>query len=202
MQSNVILKMSTELRVLLVDENPEDTFTLVEALSDAGYRVIARVEPDKRLKEHVQDIDPEMIVIHVKKPSDEMLESLRLLGEECPRPVVVFAEDKGTAAIQHAIKAGVSAYVVDGLTQGRIQPVIDVAMARFREINDLKHELAETRNKLSERKLVDRAKGILMTKRGLSEEDAYGAMRKMAMERNVKLSDLAKNIIDVSELLV
>ena len=124
-----------------------------------------------------------------------------IVSQSSPRPIVMFASDAGGGAIRDAVRAGVSAYVVDGMDSGRVNSIVEVACARFEEFQRLKIELAEANLKLSERKLVERAKGLLMQSRGLSEDDAYHALRKLAMARKQRLGDVAQQVIDTAELL-
>ena len=126
---------------------------------------------------------------------------MSILTRDNPKPIIVFAEENDSTMITNAIKAGVSAYVVDGMNANRVKLIIDVAIARFREFHALRQELEQTRTKLEDRKLVDKAKGLLMKHREFSEEEAYHAMRKMAMERNQKMVDVARNVIDVFAVL-
>jgi len=191
----------TKLRVMLLDESPGRTFTLVQAMEDAGYDVVARLENDDNLAEQVRQIAPDLIVLDMEKPGQQTMAHLKIISEEQPRPVVMFTEEDGETAINEAVAAGVSAYIVDGLSPNRIRPIVEVAMARFRQWNDLKSELDETKSKLSQRKLIDKAKGIIMDKRGISEDEAYQALRRMAMDRSTSMVDTARNIIDVAEML-
>jgi response regulator NasT len=126
---------------------------------------------------------------------------MAILHRDNPRPVVMFAEEGDSGTIERAVRAGVSAYVVDGLNPSRVKPIVDVAIARFREFQALRQELQETRSQLADRKQIDRAKGLLMKHRGLDEQEAYAAMRKMAMDRGQKMGEVANNIIAVLELL-
>jgi len=134
-----------------------------------------------------------------------VLEHVVIVSQSSPRPIVMFASDAGSAAIRDAMRAGVSAYIVDGLDGSRVNSIVQVACARFeeyqRELQRLKIELAEANLKLSERKQVERAKGLLMQSRGLSEDEAYHALRKLAMSKKLRLSDVAQQVIDTAELL-
>lgn len=193
--------MSDALRVMLVDADPGRMAILEQAMGDAGYRVVARLSAYQRLNEQVTAHQPDVIIIDMDSPGRDMLEHMRSISEERPKPIVMFAEQGDAGTIEKAIKAGVSAYVVDGLTGARIKNIVDVAIARFREYQALRKELEDTRTRLSERKLIDRAKGILMQRRGMDEDDAYRALRKMAMDRNIRLAEAAQSVISVAELL-
>jgi response regulator NasT len=142
-----------------------------------------------------------VIVIDTESPSRDVLEHLVMLSSHTPRPVVMFTSDGTPETIRQAVRAGVSAYVVDGLEPARVQPIIEAAVARFQETQTLKAQLAEANLKLTERKLVERAKGLLMRSRGLGEEAAYAALRKMAMDRSLKLAEVAQRVVDAADLL-
>ena len=192
---------SPKLRVMLVDASPGRTAILERALSDAGYDVVARVASDEQLNEQVAELQPDVIIIDLDSPGRDVLEHMQTISKERPKPIVMFAERGETQTIEKAVKAGVSAYVVDGINPSRIKPIVDVAIARFREYQALRNELEVAKAKLSERKIIEKAKGLLMEKRGMSEDDAYKALRKMAMDRNVRLVQAAENVLAVAELL-
>lgn len=187
--------------VLLVDDTPERGVLLSRALSDLGYQVISTVSSRDNLVQKVRDWQPDIIIVDMDVPGRDMLDSMRVINRDSPKPVVMFAEQGDTAVIRQAISAGVSAYVVDGLSFQRLQPVLEAAIARFQEFQALKEELQKTRTSLAERKIIDRAKGVLMTRRGLSEEEAYGALRKMAMDQNKRLVNVASDLLSVVDLL-
>jgi response regulator NasT len=189
------------LRVLLVDENRGRSALLEQALSDAGYRVIARVITSDNLAHQVRLHQPDVIIVDLESPDRDTLEHMHSISRDQPRPIVMFAEDQESESIHKAIKAGVSAYIVDGLNPKRVKPVMEVAIARFREYQALRDELAKTKLTLEERKIIDRAKGLLMKRQGMDEEGAYQALRKIAMDRSQKLVEVARNVISVMELL-
>ena len=142
-----------------------------------------------------------MIVIDTESPSRDVLEHLCVLSQSSPRPIVMFTRDDAQASIREAVRSGVSAYVVDGLDPERVKSIVDVAVARFEEFQSLRAQLAEANLRLEERKLVERAKGLLMKSRGWDEETAYGALRKLAMDRKLRLGQVAQQLIDSAELL-
>jgi two-component system, response regulator / RNA-binding antiterminator len=189
------------MRVLVVDESPEQTQLLREALRRAGYEVAASLSSPLALLKAIDEQRPEVIVIDTDSPSRDVLEHLVVMSQHTPRPVVMFATDGTPEKIREATRAGVSAYVVDGLDPTRIQPIVDAAVARFEEVQALKTQLAEANLKLAERKLLERAKGLLMKSRGLDEDEAYRLLRKMAMERNLKIGEVAQRIVDAADLL-
>lgn len=193
--------MPDKLKVVLVDDDPGRTAILEQALDDAGYRVIARLPSCDPLNTEITHLQPDVIIIDMESPGRDILEHMQSITNERPKPIVMFANQSDSGTIEKAIKAGVSAYIVDGLNANRVKPIIEVAIARFREYHALRQELQDTKAKLSERKLIERAKGILMEKRNMGEDEAYKALRKMAMDRNIRLVQAAENIIAVADLL-
>jgi len=193
------------MRVLVIDELAEDLEERAETLRDglvrAGHEVVASLASPLELLRAVERLRPDVIVIDTESPTRDVLEHLVIVSESSPRPIVMFASDSGGEAIRDAVRAGVSAYVVDGLDAGRVNTIVEVACARFDELQRLKVELADANLKLSERKLVERAKGLLMQSRGISEDQAYHALRKLAMSKKQRLGDVAQQLIDSAELL-
>ena len=193
------------MRVLVIDELAEDleerAETLREGLERAGHEVVASLSSPLELLRSVEKLRPDVIVIDTESPTRDVLEHLVSVTESSPRPIVMFASDSGGEAIREAVRAGVSAYVVDGLDAGRVNSIVEVACARFDELQRLKDELADANLKLSERKVVERAKGLLMQSRGISEDQAYHALRKLAMSKKQRLGDVAQQLIDSAELL-
>ena len=193
------------MRVLVIDELAEDleerAETLRDGLARAGHEVVASLSSPLELLRAVDRLRPDVIVIDTESPTRDVLEHLVMVSQSSPRPIVMFASDSGGEAIREAVRAGVSAYVVDGLDAGRVDSIVEVACARFDELQRLKVELADANLKLSERKLVERAKGLLMRSRALSEDEAYHALRKLAMSKKLRLGDVAQQLIDSAELL-
>lgn len=189
------------LRVMVVDDAAERAEVVQRALRSAGYEVIAHVTSTFDLHRQVSDLKPDVIIIDTESPDRDTLENLSLVKRDAPRPVVMFTNDGDNRKIREAVRAGVSAYVVDGLAADRVRPIIDVAVARFEQFQALRSELEETEGRLADRKLIERAKGILMKSAKLGEEEAYRALRKQAMERNLQLVEVARQVIAVSELL-
>jgi response regulator NasT len=189
------------MRVLVVDESAERAEILRAGLLQAGHEVTASLTSPLALLKTIEELQPDIIVIDTDSPSRDVLEHLVMVSQHTPRPVVMFASDSEPDTIRRATRAGVSAYVVDGISVERIQPIVDAAIARFEETQILRTQLAEANQKLSERKLVERAKGLLMKSRGMDEEAAYAALRKAAMDRNLKLGEVAQRIVDAADLL-
>ena len=196
-----VSKSPTPLTVMLVDDQPARAALLEQALRDHSYAVIARLSSAAGLAEQVARLEPDVIIIDIESPDRDTLENMALLHRDNPHPVVMFAGEGDTDAIERAVRAGVSAYVVDGLNPARVKTIVDVAIARFREYHALRQELEQTRTQLADRKQIDRAKGLLMKHRGMNEDQAYKAMRKLAMDRGQRLAEVAGNIIAVLELL-
>lgn len=189
------------MRVLVVDESAKRAEVLRAALLLAGYEVTASLTSAVTLLKTIERLEPAVILIDTDSPSRDVLEHLVMVSRHTPRPVVMFASDGTPETIRAATRAGVSAYVVDGLDEKRIKAIVDVAVARFDELQDLRGQLAQANSKLAERKLIERAKGLLMKSRGLDEEAAYAALRKAAMDRNLKLGEVAQRIVDAADLL-
>lgn len=188
------------LRVMLVDDSQKDVSLLKEGLEAAGYEVVEVSTTAAVLPDRVAAARPDVIIIDSDSPTRDTLEQLAFVNAKQPRPMVLFTEDRDNRTIQAALKAGVSAYVVAGMQPERLQPILDVAVARFAQERELREELKDAQGRLVERKLVEKAKGILMRDKGVTEEQAFGLMRKLAMDRNRRLVDVAQQIIDISML--
>ena len=189
------------MRVLVVDESPERADILREGLRRAGYEVSASLSSAGSLLAAIEQLEPDVIVIDTESPSRDVLEHLVVMTQHTPRPVVMFSNDSAPETIREAVRAGVSAYVVDGMEPDRIRAIIDVAVAQFEDFQRLREALAEANLKLAERKLVERAKGLLMKSRSLDEETAYALLRKFAMDRKLRLGEVAQQLIDAADLL-
>jgi response regulator NasT len=191
----------TSIRVMLIDEDRTRSAVLKRALLDAGYEVVARVDAGDDVLKRVTEVKPDVIIVDMEAPDRDILENVRAISHHQPKPIVMFAESSDSDMIKAAVGAGVSAYVIDGLSDKRVKPIIEVAIARFREFHALRTELARAKQDLAERKIVAKAKGILMKHKGLSEDQAYVALRKMAMDRNQRLGEVAQSVITVADLL-
>lgn len=195
------LHKRVSMRVLVVDDSEERAALLREALTSAGHEVAASLSSPLELLRMVDKLLPDVIVIDTESPTRDVLEHVVMVSQSSPRPVVMFSSDAGGEAIRGAVRAGVSAYIVDGLDTSRVNSIVQVACARFDEYQKLKVELAEANQKLSDRKRIERAKGLLMKQRGLAEDEAFHALRKLAMSRNARLGEVAQQVIDAAELL-
>jgi response regulator NasT len=189
------------MRVLVVDESPERTAVLRDGLERAGYEVVAALASPIELLRAVDQTQPDVIIIDTDSPSRDVLEHVVMISRDAPRPIVMFSSDAAPDSIRDAVLAGVSAYVVDGLDAARVKSIVEVAVARFGEHQRLRAELAEANLKLSERKRIERAKGILMKSRGVGEDEAYRMLRRIAMDRGKRLGEIAQQLIDMAELL-
>ena len=190
------------VRVMVVDESEERAALLKHALARRGHEVIAHTANTLDLHRRIEQLQPDVIIIDTESPDRDTLEHLCLVNRELPRPIVIFTRDGDRDKMREAVRAGVSAYVVDGLAPERITPIIDVAIEHFNSYQALKEELREANARLAERKVIERAKGILMKARKLSEDDAYRALRQMAMARNLRIAALAEQVVSAAELLV
>ena len=190
------------LRVMVVDEDNERRQVLRQGLERAGHYVAAEVQSTINLSQLVAQVLPDVIIIDTHSPDRDTIEHLCVISQDTPRPIVMFSADGNTEKIREAVRAGVSAYVVDGLAAQRVQPILDVAIARFEALQSLRDELAESQSQLADRKCIDRAKGILIKQKNLSEEEAYKWLRKMAMNENLKLAEVAGQVIRAAKLLL
>jgi two-component system, response regulator / RNA-binding antiterminator len=170
-------------------------------LLESGYNLIAVLPADSFLPERLEQMQPDMIIVDAESDARDALEHVVVATREAPRPIVLFTEDKDTAHVKDAVAAGVNAYIVAGLAPERIRPILDVAMARFEHEQGLRKELATAKTELQERKVIDRAKGLLMQRQGLNEKEAYDKLRKTAMDKSLKLVDVAQRMLDVADLL-
>lgn len=187
------------MRVLVVQDRTIDQIS--PALTVSGYQVIGVAQPQDDLVRRTQSHPPDVIVLDIVSPDARLLDQLSTVGTVRPCPVVMFTSAADAGAIRKALAAGVTAYIVDGLHVKRLKAVLDVAIIRFAELQRLRSELAYTKQSLADRKTVDRAKGILMQRRGMTEDVAYSTLRKLAMDRNQRIGDVAQSVISAAELI-
>jgi two-component system, response regulator / RNA-binding antiterminator len=188
-------------RILLVDTRPERGQVLEPSLRAEGLDVVACIAPDQDLLAAIRCHDPDLVLIDIDSPDRDTLESLRTAQASQPRPMVMFTQDDDGASIRRAVEAGVTAYIVDGLETRRVRPIVDAAMAQFTRYRALEDELERAMAKLSERKVIERAKGIVMQQQRIAEPEAFAAMRSLAMRKNKKLVEIAEGVIAAAELL-
>jgi two-component system, response regulator / RNA-binding antiterminator len=189
------------LRVLLIDDGAHRVSLIRDELSRQGHLVVGVIDSGLLIHDCVLRLQPDLVIVDSESPSRDTLEHLSVVSANSPRPVVVFSEDAAHAPMKQALKAGVSAYVIAGLQPQRLMPVLQVAIARFEQDRQLREQLDQANTRLSERKLVERAKGILMDEIGLSEEQAYAHLRKLAMDRGQRLSQVAERVVEARKLL-
>ena len=185
------------LSVLLVDDEIVRAAMVEEALANDGHRVVCRLSSPASLNDMVRQHQPDVVIIDMESPDRDTLESMALLQRENPRPVVFFADQHDPQSLKAAVKAGVSAYVVDGLAANRVKAVIEVAIARFEAFQGMRRDLDKARNQLADRKRIEQAKGLLMKHQSCDEEQAYRMLRKLAMDRGQRIAQVAQNVIDI-----
>jgi response regulator NasT len=187
--------------ILLVDSDASRAALVRQALDGSGYRIVATLGRDDDLLAGIARHKPGLVIVDMDSPDRDTLDSLRGVTGDGARPVVMFVDESDEAATREAIRAGVSAYIVDGLAPKRVKPILDVAVARFREHKRLTEERDAARADLEARKTIERAKGILMESRGLGEDAAYKTLRKLAMDRKQRLADVARDVIAFADVL-
>ncbi len=188
------------LRILLIDQNVTRASILEEGLREAGYTSVTVLRDTQNLLRRVVDADPDVICIDLENPNRDVLEQMFQVSRVVRRPVAMFVDRSDSDMIKAAVESGVGAYVVDGLKKERVKAVVDMAVSRFKAFNDLRDELDRAKQALGERKVIERAKGILMKERGLSEDDAYALLRKAAMSDNKRLVEVAQAVITAAGL--
>ena len=189
------------LRVLLLDDDVSRAQLVIKSLREAGYEVVAHITGVEDLVSMVRKTGADLIVIDRDSPDRDTLEHVCMITRDDPRPIVMFTQDKDRTLMREALEAGVSAYVVDGLSVERVRPIVEVALARFEQWQALRRELDQAQTNLAERKVIERAKGIVMKQRRCSEDEAYALLRKLAMDRNQRLAQVAESVITMAELL-
>jgi response regulator NasT len=189
------------LSVLLVDDDPTRAAIVEVALREAGYEVVTVVNTATEMLTQVRAMRPDVIIIDRDSPDRDTLEHVCMITRDDPRPIVMFTQDKDQTLMREALKAGVSAYVVDGLSVERVRPIVEVALVRFEQWQALRRELDQAQTNLAERKVIERAKGIVMKQRRCTEDEAYVLLRKLAMDRNQRLAHVAESVITMAELL-
>ena len=193
--------MTAPLSIVVVEENRDRAIAIVDALRDSvdcDVHVIGNVSG---LARKIAGFQPDVVLIDIDSPTRDMLEELTLASGPLERPVAMFVSGAAGGLARQAIEAGVSAYVVDGLQPERLKPVMDTAIARFQMMRQMRTELDETRRALEERKVIDRAKGLLMKAKGIDEDAAYAALRKTAMDQGRKLAEVAEALVTAAGLL-
>jgi len=193
--------MDPSLKIVIVDESPVRAAILADGLREAGFTQVVRIEETANLLANVYAIDPDVILIDLENPSRDVLEQMFQVSRAVRRPIAMFVDQSDSASIQASVDAGVSAYIVDGLKKERIKPILDLCISRFHAFARLQAELEKTKTALEERKVIERAKGILMRLRQISEEDAYALLRRTAMNENRKIAEIAQSVVTAADLL-
>lgn len=193
--------MDVSLKIVIVDESPIRAAILEDGLREAGFAQVVRIEETTNLLARVYALDPDVILIDLENPSRDVLEQMFQVSRIVKRPIAMFVDQSDTASIQAAVDAGVSAYIVDGLKKERIKNILDLCISRFNAFSRLQDELDRTKTALEERKVIDRAKGILMKAKNLTEEAAYTLLRKTAMNEKKKIVEIAQSVITAAEML-
>lgn len=193
--------MDQSLKIVIVDESPVRAAILEEGLHEAGYRQIVRISETVNLLARIYAIDPDVILIDLESPSRDILEQMFQMSRIVKRPIAMFVDQSDAASIQAAVDAGVSAYIVDGLKKERMTHILDLCISRFNAFSRLQNELDRTKGALEERKIIDRAKGVLMKAKNLSEEQAYALLRRTAMNENKKIVEIAQSVLTAAEML-
>jgi two-component system, response regulator / RNA-binding antiterminator len=189
------------VRVAVVDDNSVRAAILVDGLREAGVADIEVIPTTASLVRRLADLDPDVIIIDLANPSRDVLEQMFQVSRVVSRPVAMFVDHSDETMIRAAVDAGVSAYIVDGLRKERVKPIVDMAISRFEAFDRLQRELVAAKNELAGRKLIDRAKGILMRTHGIGEDEAYVRLRQTAMNEKRKIADIAQSLITAASLL-
>jgi response regulator NasT len=192
--------MDHSLKIVIVDKNPVRAAILEDGLREAGHVHVVRIDETSHLLARIYAIDPDVILIDLENPSRDVLEQMFQVSRAVKRPVAMFVDQSDSASIEAAVDAGVSAYIVGGMRKERVQNILDLCISRFNAFARLQDELERTRTALDERKAIDRAKGILMKAKKLTEQDAYALLRRTAMNENKKIADVAQSVITAAEL--
>lgn len=190
-----------DLKVLVIDENRIRASIIEAGLLEAGHHHVVVAHDTVGVAARIEAMDPDVIVIDLENPNRDMLENLFQLAKVVKRPIAMFVDRSDAASIEAAVDAGVSAYVVDGLRKERVKPILDMAISRFRAFSRMARELEEARSELENRKVIERAKGILMRMRGIPEGEAYALLRSTAMNQNRKISEVAQSLVTAAGLL-
>lgn len=190
-----------DLAILVIDEDEIRASIIEEGLREAGHHRVAVLADMRNLLGRIEALAPDVIVIDLGNPNRDLVEHLSHVSRAVSRPVAMFVDQSDAGVMEAAISAGVSAYVVDGLRKDRVKAILDMAVARFQAYSNLREELESTRRALEDRKLIDRAKAILMKLRGLGEEEAYHLMRRTAMRENRRMGDIARSVVSTANLI-
>ena len=198
---NSIARMDLTLKIVIVDESPVRSAIIEEGLREAGFSDVVRVAETANLLARIYAIDPDVILIDLENPSRDVLEQMFQVSRVVKRPVAMFVDQSDTASIQASVDAGVSAYIVGGLVKDRVKHILDLSISRFNAFTRLQTELERAKTALEDRKVIDRAKGIVMKMKNLNEDDAFSLIRSTAMREKKKIVEIAQSILTASEML-
>ena len=187
-------------KVVVIDQNMERARELVDGLQEAGFSDVAVIQDGENLLTKVVALDPDVILIDLENPRRDTVEQMLRVSQQVHRPVVMFADESEPDLIRRAVQSGVSAYIVDGLHKTRLKSIVEVAVARFDQFAGMEGEVARLRQELDDRKVIERAKGLLMRSRSLSEEDAHAFLRRAAMNEKKKIVDIANLVIEADKV--
>jgi response regulator NasT len=199
-QGNAPSPRDSNLKIAIVDESPIRAAILEDGLREAGFTLVERITETRNLLARVYAMDPDVILIDLESPSRDELEQMFQVSRIVKRPIAMFVDQSDTASIQASVDAGVSAYIVGNLQKDRIKTILDLCISRFNAFSRLQGELEEAKDALQERKVIDRAKGVLMKAKNLSEEEAYALLRKTAMNEKKKIAEIAQSVVTAAEL--
>ena len=199
-QGNLPRPRDSNLKIAIVDESPIRAAILEDGLREAGFTLVERITETRNLLARVYAMDPDVILIDLESPSRDELEQMFQVSRVVKRPIAMFVDQSDTASIQASVDAGVSAYIVGNLQKDRIKTILDLCISRFNAFARLQGELDEAKDALAERKVIDRAKGVLMKAKKLSEEEAYALLRKTAMNEHKKIAEIAQSVVTAAEL--
>lgn len=188
------------LRILVIDEDPARAEALLHSLAENGYETVGVIDPKEDLVAKVRDLGPDLVIVDMESPSRDTLEDMRRITADRPRPIVMFVDQSDESTTAEAMRLGISAYVIDGLNPARVKPILDVAIARFTEFQKLRAELDQAKMDLADRKLIERAKAVLMKNRTIPEEQAHRLLQKLAMDQNQRLVDVARSILALAHV--
>jgi two-component system, response regulator / RNA-binding antiterminator len=188
-------------KIVIVDESPIRAAIIEEGLREAGFTQIVHISEMQSLLARIYAVDPDIILIDLENPSRDVLEAMFQVSRAVRRPIAMFVDQSDSSSIQASVEAGVSAYIVDGLRKERIKPSLDLCVSRFNAFAKLQEELERTKSQLEDRKVIEKAKGILMKVKGLTEDEAYVLLRSTAMREKKKIGEIAQSIITASEML-
>jgi response regulator NasT len=192
---------ASDLRIALIDDDPLRAAVLEEGLREAGHADITRLPTSPTLLQQLSALDPDVVIIDLGNPSRDSLEQMFQISRHVPRPVAMFVDQSDASMIEAAVEAGVSAYIVDGLKKERVKAILDMSVSRYRAFDKLRQELAQAKSELEERKIIEKAKGLLMQRRGIPEPEAYALLRRTAMNENRRIVDVAQSLMTAAELL-